>query len=98
LLGVSEAETKSVPSKSLPAIADEAPSSCCLTSYDIAHLVLYLQVLDACADGVPEEEIAQEILGIDPLEEPLRARRAVESHLRRARWMREVGYRYLATG
>ncbi len=36
------------------------------------------------------------ILGIDPDSEPERARKAVESHLARARWMTEVGYRHLA--
>jgi hypothetical protein len=68
----------------------------CLTSYDMAHLVLYLEILDARADGAAEEEIAREIVGIDPLREPERAERAVKSHLRRAYWMRETGYRYLA--
>jgi hypothetical protein len=58
--------------------------------------VLYLQLLDACAEGASEEEMAQAILGIDPAKEPARARRMVQSHLRRARWMRERGYRYLA--
>ena len=87
---------KSVPSTNLALIADEAPSSRHLTSYDMANLVLYLELLDACADGAAEEEIAREILGIDPAKEPARARRAFESHLRRARWMREAGYRYLA--
>jgi hypothetical protein len=83
--------------KNRASIADEAPWSTNLTSYDLAHLVLYLQVLDACADGASEEEVALEILGIDPRKEPARAKRAVESHVRRARWMRETGYRYLAT-
>ena len=84
--------------KNPASIADEAPSSGSLTAYDEVHLVLYLQLLDACADGRAEEEIAREILGINPVEEPVRARVALESHLRRARWMRDTGYRYLATG
>jgi hypothetical protein len=78
-------------------ITDEAPWSTNITAYDLAHLVLYLQLLDACADRASEEEMALEILGIDPRKEPARAKRAVESHLRRARWMRETGYRHLAT-
>jgi hypothetical protein len=32
------------------------------------------------------------VLGIDPVKEPVRARRALDSHLRRARWMTEHGY------
>jgi hypothetical protein len=85
-------------SRSLAWIADEAPSSRSLTAYDIGHLVLYLQLLDARADGAADEEMAREILGIDPTREPDRARRSLETHLRRARWMRETGYRYLAHG
>lgn len=84
--------------KNPTSIADEAPSSRNVTTYDEVHLVLYLQLLDACADGAAEEEIAREILGIDPVKEPARARLALESHLRRARWMRDTGYRYLAMG
>jgi hypothetical protein len=38
--------------------------------------------------------MAQIVLGIDPVVEPERARHALASHLRRARWMTEVGYRY----
>jgi hypothetical protein len=85
-------------SKSLSSIGDEAPSSGNLTAYDATHLVLYLQLLDACAEGAAREEIARNILGIDPSKEPARAQRALDSHLRRARWMREIGYRYLALG
>ncbi len=96
MLWVSETEEMSVPSTGLTEVADEAPWSSCLTSYDMAHLVLYLQLLDAYADGASEEEIAREIFGIDPLKEPTRAERAARSHLKRARWMRETGYRYLA--
>jgi hypothetical protein len=89
-------EKKMMPFKSRMCVADEAPSSDSLTSYDFAHLVLYLRLLDACADGATDDEIALEILGIDPVKEPARAQRAVESHLQRAHWMRETGYRYLA--
>jgi len=77
-------------------IADEAPSSSKLTSYDWAHLVLYVQLLDACAEGASDEEIAREILGIDPRKDLARAKRAVASQVQRAHWMRETGYRYLA--
>jgi hypothetical protein len=89
-------EKMSVPSTGPAEVPDEVPWSNSLTSYDTAHLVLYLQLLDACADGTSEEEIAREIFGIDPQKEPERAERAVKSHMRRARWMRETGYRYLA--
>jgi hypothetical protein len=78
-------------------IADEVPWSELLTAYDQAHLVVYLRLLDASADGASQDEMADVILGINPGKEPSRAARAVESHLRRARWMMQVGYRHLLT-
>ena len=45
-----------------------------------------------------KDEMARQILGIDPAIEPEHARKAVASHLARAVWMTEVGYRYLAAG
>ena len=42
--------------------------------------------------------MARLILDINPAREPERARKAVDSHLARARWMTEVGYRHLAAG
>lgn len=73
------------PSK--PPIATEVPWSETLTDYDRAHLVTYLRVLDALADNASRDEMARVILGIDPITEPDRARSAIESHIRRARWM-----------
>jgi hypothetical protein len=35
------------------------------------------------------------VLGIDPANEPARAKQALDSHLRRAHWMTEHGYRHL---
>ncbi|HLG46964.1 MAG TPA: DUF2285 domain-containing protein [Reyranella sp.] len=79
-------------------IADEAPWSDSITPYDEGHLVVYLRLLDASADGASKDEMAQIVLGIDPAKEPQRAERAVDSHLRRARWMSRVGYRQLLRG
>lgn len=76
-------------------IADEAPWSNELTSYDEAQLVTYLRLLDASAEGASDDEMAKIILGIDPATEPERAKRALASHLRRARWMTEAGYQHL---
>jgi hypothetical protein len=75
--------------------ADEVPWADSLTDYDKAHLVTYLRLLDADADGAKVPEMARIILGIDPVREPTRAQQAVASHLRRARWMTEHGYRDL---
>ncbi len=79
-------------------VADEVPWSDSITPYDEAHLVVYLRLLDASADGASANEMAQIVLGIDPAKEPQRAERAVDSHLRRARWMSRVGYRQLLRG
>lgn len=78
-------------------IADQVPWSDSITEYDEANLVVYLRLLDASADGASRDEMAELILGINPATEPNRAARAVDSHLRRARWMTRVGYRHLLT-
>ncbi|EJW09320.1 hypothetical protein A33M_1635 [Rhodovulum sp. PH10] len=56
---------------------------------------MYLRLLDAEADGADWREVARIVLDIDPEKEPDRARRAWETHLRRAEWMTEHGYRHL---
>jgi hypothetical protein len=78
-----------------PDVADLAPTSSALTGYDEQHLVTYLRLLDAAEDGADWAKVAALVLHIDPAREPDRARRAWESHLARARWMTEHGYRYL---
>ena len=66
-----------------------------LTDYDRAHLATYLRLLDAASEGAPWEEVARIVLELDPALEPDRARRAHETHLARARWLTEHGYRDL---
>lgn len=80
---------------STAAIVEEVPWSDGITSYDEVHFAMYLRILDATAEGASQEDMARTILGIDPLTDPDRARRALASHLRRARWMTEHGYRRL---
>ena len=77
-----------------PEFADEVPWSDGITEYDNRHDETYIRPLDAEEEGLGKDEMARLILGIDPD----RARKAVESHLARARWMTEVGYRHLAVG
>ena len=81
-----------------PDIADVAPTDPTLTPYDEQHLITYLRVLDADAEGADWREVAKIVLHIDPDREPERARRAHESHLARAKWMTEHGYRHLPRG
>ena len=76
-------------------VADEVPWSEEITAYDEAHLMVFIRLLDARADGADFDEMARVVLDIDPQREPQRARAAVASHLRRAEWMADKGYRNL---
>lgn len=74
---------------------DFAPTNQKLTEYDRAHFKLYMRLLDAEADGADWREAVEVLFGIDPNQEPERARRVHSSHLQRARWMTHTGYREL---
>jgi hypothetical protein len=78
-----------------PDVADTAPTDPALTGYDQDHLVTYLRLLDADAEGADWREVARIVLHIDPDREPDRARHAFKSHMARAKWMTEHGYRHL---
>jgi hypothetical protein len=52
----------------------------------------------ADAEGADWAEVARTVLHIDPSDEPEGARGAWESHLARAKWMIEHGYRDLLWG
>ena len=78
-----------------PDIAVEPPESECITTYDRAHLATYLSLLYAAGEGKNDQDMARNILRIDPQKEPQRARQALESHLKRARWLAESGYQSL---
>jgi hypothetical protein len=53
-----------------PDVADEAPLADDLTPYDREHLVTYLRLLDADAEGADWTEIASVVLHIDATREP----------------------------
>lgn len=74
---------------------DRPPDGLRVTPYDESHLVTYLRLLDADAEGADWREVVAIIFGLDPAEDPERARTVHESHLARARWMTEIGYRFL---
>ena len=80
---------------SAPDLLDRPPDEPNLTAYDLAQKVLYLRLLDAAADGADWQEVARIVLSIDPILAPERARHVYDSHLARARWMTESGYRDL---
>jgi Uncharacterized conserved protein (DUF2285) len=81
-----------------PDVADTAPSDSVLTVYDEEHVITYLRLLDADAESADWREVARVVLHLDPEQESDRARRAFESHLSRAKWMMEQGYRHLLRG
>lgn len=78
-----------------PEVQDEVPWSDEITDYDRAHFVTYLRLLDATRESANPDEIVQIVLGIDPAKEPERAKKVLDSHLKRARWMTEHGYKHL---
>lgn len=78
-----------------PDFLDEPPPCATATDYDMKHLKLYVRLLDAEADGADWREAVAILFGIDPHDDPERARHVHESHLLRARWMTEHGYRDL---
>lgn len=67
-----------------------------LTSYDRERMKLYLRLLDAATDGADWREAVEILFGLDPDRDPDRTRHVHDSHLARARWMTEHGYRQLA--
>ncbi|MDN3277438.1 DUF2285 domain-containing protein [Frankia sp. RB7] len=79
-------------------VNDTAPEDEALTIYDEQHMITYLRLLHAHAEGANWEEVAKLVLHIDPEREPDRARRAWETHLARAQWITESGYRHLLRG
>lgn len=86
-----------IPRNETQPVLDTAPTENGVTDYDRLHLVTYLRLLDAAAAGVDRNQVMRDVLQIDPVREPERARRAYETHLARARWMSCEGYRYLAS-
>jgi len=85
------------PAGRLP-IVDTAPSADQVTDYDRVHAATYLRLLDAVDAAASWTEISQILLEINPKGEPARAMRRYESHLARAQWLANHGYRDLLRG
>ncbi len=81
-----------------PPCADVAPTATVLTGYDEQHVVTYLRLLDADADGADWREVSRIVLQMDPEGDPTRALKAWETHLARAKWMSSSGYHHLLRG
>jgi hypothetical protein len=78
-----------------PDFQDAPPVSATLTAYDESHLASYIRLLDAAEEGADWQEAVLIIFGVDPALEPARAKAIYDSHLARAQWMTECGYRQL---
>lgn len=78
----------------IAAFQDRAPEEPEVTDYDERHHQTYWRLLDAAEDKADWREAVHIIFGIDPAAEPERARLIYDSHLARARWMTETGYRH----
>ncbi len=63
------------------------------TAYDAAHFTTYMQLLTFSSGGASTDEMALEVLGIDPAQDPEGAARSVEAHLARANWFLTSGYK-----
>ena len=74
---------------------DEAPSGAALTSYDRDNMTLYMRLLDAERSGAQWEDIIKTLFDLDPESDEPRYRHMYETHLARAKWMSEHGYKGL---
>jgi Uncharacterized conserved protein (DUF2285) len=79
----------------IDAFEDRPPDGDKLTDYDERHLSTYLRLLDAADEGADWREAVRIIFGLNAIDEPHRARIVYDSHLARARWMTQTGYRHL---
>jgi hypothetical protein len=79
----------------IPPFDDEPPQTDRVGPYDERHLVTYLTLLDAAEAGANWREVAEVVFGLDVERDADRAKRVHDSHLARARWMTETGYRHL---
>lgn len=76
-----------------PNVADEAPHDDALTPYDEEHFVTYARLLDAEAEGADWRDVCRIVLHRDP--DAASSRQCWQSHMTRAHWMVEHGYRRL---
>ncbi|MBB6305029.1 DNA -binding domain-containing protein [Rhizobium leucaenae] len=79
----------------MPAFQDRPPLTERVNAYDERHLATYVRLLMAEEEGADWREVVLVLFGLDPAQEPDRAKIVHDSHLARARWMTETGYRHL---
>jgi hypothetical protein len=78
-----------------PDLLECPPAADGITDYDKSHLVTYLRLLDADADGAGWQEVASVVLGLDVACNVETAERTYRNHLDRAKWMTTNGYAHL---
>lgn len=76
-------------------IAEQAPTEAWITDYDREHFGVYLRLIDATNAKAPWREAAKIVLGLDLDGDADRAKAIYDSHIARARWMVENGFRDL---
>jgi hypothetical protein len=78
-----------------PPVADTAPNGPAITKYDEKHFTTYLRLLDAETAAADWKDVARAVLHLDPAANESRAKQTWQSHLDRAKWLSEHGYREL---
>lgn len=78
-----------------PPFDDRPPADDRITAYDERHFVTYLRILDAAQEDADWREVVSIVFGLNPDQDAARAKLVYDSHLRRARWMTEHGYKHL---
>jgi hypothetical protein len=78
-----------------PAVTNDVPMGAQLTNYDYQMLECYLRLLDAEREGADWREVARIVLQLDTDKDGDLAKRTYDSHIARAHWMTEHGYRQL---
>ena len=76
-----------------PNVDDIAPTGDAITAYDERHFVTYLRLLDAKAEDADWKEVARIVLHRDPVAEESRTHRCWHSHLKRAQWLSQQGFK-----
>lgn len=79
----------------VPSLLDRPPQLDRVSDYDEKHLANYIRLLDAEAEGADWREAVVIIFGLDPDQDHARAKLVYDSHLARARWIRDKGYQHL---
>jgi Uncharacterized conserved protein (DUF2285) len=79
----------------IPTYQDAPPLTERVNAYDKAQFVTYIRLLDAAAENADWREVAHIVFGLDPENEFARAKAVHDSHLARAQWMVQSGYRHL---